>query len=169
MKSVRMRKLRHKETAELNITAFMNLMVILVPFLLITAVFSRLAVLELNLPGQQAEGEVELDEPELNLEITVRETGIDVGDRTAGTLSRFERSSASYDLEGLSDYLQRVKNRFPDKSDATVLLEPDISYAVLVQVMDTVRVAELVDESSREVVRYELFPEISIGDAPLIN
>jgi biopolymer transport protein ExbD len=44
---------RHNhDTAELNITAFMNLMVILVPFLLITAVFSRLAILELNLPGR---------------------------------------------------------------------------------------------------------------------
>jgi biopolymer transport protein ExbD len=43
------------ETAELNITAFMNLMVILVPFLLITAVFSRLAILELNLPGSSTE------------------------------------------------------------------------------------------------------------------
>ena len=30
---------------------FMNLMVILLPFLLVTAVFSRTAVLELNLPG----------------------------------------------------------------------------------------------------------------------
>ncbi|MEM7805474.1 MAG: biopolymer transporter ExbD, partial [Pseudomonadota bacterium] len=42
---------RSLEATELNITAFMNLMVILVPFLLITAVFSRLAILELNLPG----------------------------------------------------------------------------------------------------------------------
>ena len=46
---------RHIETAELNITAFMNLMVILVPFLLITAVFSRLAILELNLPASSTE------------------------------------------------------------------------------------------------------------------
>ena len=47
---------RHNDdTAELNITAFMNLMVILVPFLLITAVFSRLAILELNLPGSSTE------------------------------------------------------------------------------------------------------------------
>ena len=46
---------RNQETAELNLTAFMNLMVILVPFLLITAVFSRLAVLELNLPGSSTE------------------------------------------------------------------------------------------------------------------
>ena len=43
------------DTAELNITAFMNLMVILVPFLLITAVFSRLAVIELYLPGSSTE------------------------------------------------------------------------------------------------------------------
>ena len=46
---------RNVETAELNITAFMNLKVILVPFLLITAVFSRLEVLELNLPGTSTE------------------------------------------------------------------------------------------------------------------
>jgi biopolymer transport protein ExbD len=46
---------RNVDTAELNITAFMNLMVILVPFLLITAVFSRLAILELNLPGSSTE------------------------------------------------------------------------------------------------------------------
>ncbi|NIO40724.1 MAG: biopolymer transporter ExbD, partial [Burkholderiales bacterium] len=36
--------------AELDITAFMNLMVVLVPFLLITAVFSRMTVLDLTLP-----------------------------------------------------------------------------------------------------------------------
>lgn len=46
------RRKRMQETVELNITAFMNLMVILVPFLLITAVFSRMTVLELNLPAR---------------------------------------------------------------------------------------------------------------------
>ena len=40
------RRSTNEDTAELNITAFLNLMVILVPFLLITAVFSRLAILE---------------------------------------------------------------------------------------------------------------------------
>ena len=45
------RKRRQAETPEMDITAFMNLMVVLVPFLLITAVFSRLAIIELNLPA----------------------------------------------------------------------------------------------------------------------
>ncbi len=81
---------RHNiETAELNITAFMNLMVILVPFLLITAVFSRLAILELNLPGSSTEP-ADPQELTFQLEVTVREAQIEVGDqksRCVGYLS----------------------------------------------------------------------------------
>jgi biopolymer transport protein ExbD len=169
MRNLRGRKRRHKETAELNITAFMNLMVILVPFLLITAVFSRLAVLELNLPNAEAAAQNEPAEPEFMLEITVREDAIEVGERNSGMLSRIDRSGGGYDLPALSDYLLGVKGQFPDKADATLLLEPDIAYATLVAVMDTVRVAERIDDSGGAVVRYELFPEISIGDAPMLN
>jgi biopolymer transport protein ExbD len=168
MRNLKGRKNRHKEQAELNITAFMNLMVILVPFLLITAVFSRLAVLELDLPTGETEAQAEPPEPEFMLEITVREDAIEVGDRNMGLLSRIDNTNASYDLPALSEYLVGVKGQFPDKSDATVLLEPDIEYATLVAVMDTVRVAEMMDDARSEVVRYELFPEISIGDAPML-
>jgi biopolymer transport protein ExbD len=102
MKHLRSRKRRHKEEAEMNITAFMNLMVILVPFLLITAVFSRLAVIELDLPAADSQAAAEPPAPELNLEITVREGSIEVGDRYNGTLSRFANGDASYDLVALS-------------------------------------------------------------------
>jgi biopolymer transport protein ExbD len=105
MKHVRGHKKRHKDAVELNITAFMNLMVILVPFLLITAVFSRLAVLELNLPSAQSEAS-EPDEPEFQLEITVREARIEVGDRNVGTLSRIENTSEGYDLTELVPYVE---------------------------------------------------------------
>ena len=44
------RHIRIPETVELDITAFMNLMVILVPFLLITSVFTHLTVLDIKLP-----------------------------------------------------------------------------------------------------------------------
>jgi biopolymer transport protein ExbD len=168
MKHMRGHKKRHKEAEELNITAFMNLMVVLVPFLLITAVFSRLAVLELNLPRSQSEASAE-QEPEFQLEVTVRDAGIEVGDRNAGVLSRIENTPDGYDLPQLATYLQRVKQQFPDKANATLLLEPDISYQVLVEVMDTLRVAERFDEAQDRVVKFELFPEISIGDAPVLN
>jgi biopolymer transport protein ExbD len=159
---------RHKEAEELNITAFMNLMVVLTPFLLITAVFSRLAILELNLPASQSQ--LVADEtPQFQLEITVRDSGIEVGDRNAGTLSRIEKTGDDYRLEELSAYLTRIKQQFPDKVDATVLLEPDISYQVLVTVMDRVRVAESRDPTDNRLVKADLFPEVSIGDAPVQN
>jgi hypothetical protein len=50
-----------------------------------------------------------------------------------------------------------------------VLLEPDISYQLLVAVMDRVRVAESRDPADNRLVKSELFPEVSIGDAPVQN
>jgi biopolymer transport protein ExbD len=164
MNQFRKHRNRHTGADELNITAFMNLMVALVPFLLITAVFSRLTVLELNLPGSESIANPE-QPPEFQLEITVRDGAIEVGDRNAGRLSRIENIASGYDLEKLAAFLLRVKQQFPDKVDATLLLEPDISYQALVEVMDTVRVVERRSEATNALVKYELFPEIAIGDA----
>jgi biopolymer transport protein ExbD len=165
MSSRRFRQ-RHRETAEINITAFMNLMVILVPFLLITAVFSRLAVLELNLPTSQGESNSEPPQ-EMMLEITVRDELIEVGDRNGGLLTSIDSTSDGHDLGKLTEFLKRVKEQFPEKTDATLLLEPDTSYEVLVQVMDAVRVVE--QTRDEQLVKAELFPEIAIGDAPMLN
>ena len=157
---------RHLETAELNITAFMNLMVILVPFLLITAVFSRLAILELHLPGSSTEP-ADPQELTFQLEVTIREGSIEVGDRNVGALGIYPISAAGYDYESLSAKLSEIKDSYPEKTDVSILLEADISYDTLVQVMDRVRVAELVEEDG--VVRRDLFPNISIGDAPVTD
>ncbi len=155
---------RNLEAAELNITAFMNLMVILVPFLLITAVFSRVAVLELNMPGPSAQTDEQV-ENKFNLEVTIREARIEVGDRRTGMLRSFKSAEGVHDYAAISEFLRELKGRFPDQTEATLLLEPDVPYDVLVQVMDTVRVAVL--EREDETVKAELFPEISIGDAPV--
>lgn len=158
---------RHNsETAELNITAFMNLMVILVPFLLITAVFSRLAILELNLPGSSTEP-ADLKEQTFQLEITVRTKQIEVGDRNAGALGVYPNSAIGYDFEALSTKLADIKKRYPEKTDAAILLEAEIPYDTLVQVMDRVRVAQRIENQS--VIRSDLFPDISIGDAPVLD
>ncbi len=160
---------RHNEdTAELNITAFMNLMVILVPFLLITAVFSRLAILELNLPGSSSEP-VEPQDQVFQLEVIVRSDKIEVGDRNQGLLGVYPNTDGGYDYEAVANKLQELKKRYPKKTDASILLEQEIAYDTLVQIMDTVRVAEIVDEDLESVAREDLFPDISIGDAPVIG
>ena len=159
---------RNTGTAELNITAFMNLMVILVPFLLITAVFSRLAVLELNLPGSSNEP-VDPQEQTFQLEVIVRQDKIEVGDRNQGLLGIYPNGVEGYDYEALADKLAELKERYPTKTDASILLEQDIAYDTLVQVMDTVRVAQDIDEENEQIIRSDLFPDISIGDAPVLD
>ena len=157
---------RNIETAELNITAFMNLMVILVPFLLITAVFSRLAILELNLPASSTEP-ADPQELTFQLEVIVRADKIEVGDRNVGALGVYPNTADGYDYESLSTKLSEIKDSYPEKTDASILLESEIAYDTLVQVMDRVRLAEEVEDEN--IVRKDLFPDISIGDAPVTD
>jgi len=156
------------DTAELNITAFMNLMVILVPFLLITAVFSRLAVIELYLPGSSTEPADPQDQT-FQLEVTVRQNRIVIGDRNLGALGIYTNSEEGYDFDALSKKLAEIKERYPAKTDVAILLEAEIPYDTLVQVMDRVRVAETIDDLEQTIVRTDLFPDISIGDAPVLD
>ena len=160
---------RRTDSAELNITAFMNLMVILVPFLLITAVFSRLAILELNLPGSSTEP-VDPQEQTFQLEIIVRQDKIEVGDRNQGLLGIYPNTAdGGYDYAALAEKLAELKERYPTKTDAAILLEQDIAYDTLVQVMDTVRVAQEINAEDGVIDRSDLFPDISIGDAPVLD
>jgi biopolymer transport protein ExbD len=76
-----------QQAEELNITAFLNLMVILVPFLLITAVFSRLTVLELNLPALDAKGE-DSAKVKLQLELVIRKDSFDIQDANIGLIKK---------------------------------------------------------------------------------
>jgi biopolymer transport protein ExbD len=156
------------DTAELNITAFMNLMVILVPFLLITAVFSRLAVIELYLPGSSTEPADPQDQT-FQLEVTVRQNRIVIGDRNLGALGIYPNSEDGYDYAALSKKLVEIKERYPEKTDVAILLEAEIPYDTLVQVMDRVRIAETIDDLEQTIVRTDLFPDISIGDAPVLD
>ena len=156
--SFRVRRLR-KRPAELDITAFMNLIVVLVPFLLSTAVFSRLSILELSLPAQSSS--FSNLKGDLQLEVVIRRNALEIGDRMGGLLRRVDNTDKGYDFQTLSSLMQQLKQRFPEKLDATILAEPETPYDVLVQTMDAVRVAKTATTS------LELFPEISIGDAPV--
>ena len=69
-------------------------------------------------------------------------------------------------MQMLHEVLIRMKNRYPEKQDATVLMEPNIEYDYLIRIMDAVRGAEMQTKESEEIKKIVLFPSISIGDAP---
>ncbi len=162
--SVRKVMRHNRKPAQLLLVPMIDIFTVLVTFLLMTAVFSRTVILELKLPPANAE--FTPPPPGLQLEVIVRKDSLVVSDRNSGPLAPFPNKNGGYDFEGLSQYLQEVKSKFPDKTEATVLLEPDIPYDIVVQVMDRMRVLEV--NAGLNVEQYELFPDISVGDAPLI-
>jgi biopolymer transport protein ExbD len=154
---------RSKEPADLDMTTFLNLMVVLVPFLLITAVFSRITIVELSLPSSNSSPAPA--EAIFRVEVVVREAGLEITNGNA-VIAAIPKVEEEYDLPKLSEYLVSLKQDHPDKEDASVLLEPDIHYDHLIQVMDIVRSVELRREGEEEITRMALFTDISIGDAP---
>ena len=155
---------RTEEPAELDMTTFLNLMVVLVPFLLITAVFSRITFVELDLPSSTSGGPP--TDPGFRVEVVVREAGMEITNGKT-VIAAIPNVEDEYDTATLSEYLMSLKRDYPDKDDASVLLEPNIPYDYLIRVMDVVRSAELPAEvEGQEPTRVALFTDISIGDAP---
>jgi len=152
-----------QETPHLDVTTFLNLMVVLIPFLLISAVFSRVAIMELSVPTSA--GAAAADTPNFSIEVIVRKAGLEIANGHS-VEAAIPKKDDQYDMEMLSQILTRLKASYPDKEDATVLLEPEIAYDYLIQIMDAVRGAEIREDGSDEAQKIVLFPDISIGDAP---
>ena len=156
-------KRRREETPGLDVTTFLNLMVVLIPFLLISAVFSQVTIMELSIP--ESAGRPALNKPNLNIEVIVRRAGLEIANGMS-VEAAIPKKDGQYDMDLLSKILVRLKERYPEKEDATVLMEPQIEYDYLIQIMDAVRGTKVKAEGSEEARKMVLFPNISIGDAP---
>jgi biopolymer transport protein ExbD len=175
-------KRRTKQPAyEIDVTTFLNLMVVLVPFLLITAVFSRLTIVELNLPSS-ASG-TPSEQEGFTPEIIVREEGIEItnGKQVIATVPNIEPTNTDdedevkYDLDTLSDLMVELKTTYPQQESASVLMEAQIPYDFLIQVMDIVKAVQVpietengeeIPEGAPQYEMVALFSDISVGDAP---
>ena len=156
-------KRRTGNTYEIDVTTFLNLMVVLVPFLLITAVFSRLTIVELNLPSSAGGATNQADN--FRVEVIVREAGIEIGNGSS-VIATIPKKEEEFDLDTLSEFMVALKQEYPDHEEASVLMEAHIPYDYLIQVMDVVRSVEMPTEVEEEFELYALFSEISVGDAP---
>ncbi len=98
---------RIKEAPELNITTFLNLMVVLIPFLLISAVFSQVTILELSVPTA-ASTEAAVNKREFSIEVIVREAKLEFsnGSKVVATIPKMD---GEYDLN-LADFRPCIRN-----------------------------------------------------------
>lgn len=161
---------RARDEADLDITSFMNLMIILVPVLLMSMVFSHVSVLDLKLPDLADDNQSADDDPKNTMLEVVIEPHQFVINYPAGTpLKTVVKKDGSHDYLTLSNVLQEVKRQLADKGiqkrDIFILSQQNTDYQTLVKTMDTARSFKAVSVAS--VVDAALFPEISLGDAPI--
>ena len=142
-----------------DVTAFLSLMVILVPFLLVTAVFSRTTILEIQTPA--ADGDQKSAPDPLQLQVIVRQAVIEVSYLELAQPVQIDRSADDKAMASLASLAGKLKARYPKSLEATVLLEPQIPYDVLVQVLDMLRVR--LQQHGDAVEQTALFPLIALG------
>ena len=201
MRSARraLRKLERNELANkseppINLVPMIDILTVLVLYLLVGSVYEHLAILQLNLPAAQSATTAD-EKPVLQPTVIVRRDWLELRDRR-GVFQRLDNSAGGYDLEALSGLLLEIKRQAPQETSVTLLLEPNISYDTLVQVMDSVRLLptdaapgagagdlrettpaaapgasagdlrETTPATAAMPGVSELFPAISIGDAP---
>ncbi len=176
---------RTRQPAELLLVPMIDIFTVLVTFLLMTAVFSRLAIVQLDLPSAAASKPTE---PTFRLEVIVRQDGLELTDGRA-RIASLPKVNGKYDLEALSQAALALKREHPQAENASVLLEPAVPYDALIQVTDAIRSTEVpaaqaaspatgtVPDATQprvpgqvaggpRTMRLDLFPKISVGDAP---
>ncbi|CCK76843.1 MAG: biopolymer transporter ExbD [Oleispira antarctica] len=155
-------KRQNTDDADIDVTSFMNLMIVLVPVLLMSMTFTKISVMEINLP-ELGGGPSSSSMDQSQLEIMVRKSGIQVYFPSGSLVKDIPLlESGTQDFQTLSLVMREVKQRVTDKKDALILLTKDLEYQTLLNTMDTVKSYQTVVVAS--LAEVELFPQISLGD-----
>ena len=129
---------RARKPAELLLVPMIDIFTVLVTFLLMTAVFARITVLQLDLPSA---ADSNAAAPTFRLEVIVRKEGLELTNGTT-QIAALPTINGEYDLKTLSDLALSLKRSNPNVDSASVLMEPDVEYDNLIQVMDAIRSAD---------------------------
>jgi biopolymer transport protein ExbD len=154
---------RPKKPAELLLVPMIDIFTVLVTFLLMTAVFSRITIIQLDLPSASAGKPAE---PAFRLEVIVRQEGFEL---TNGTerIAALPKVNGEYDLKSLGELAVALKREHPETESASVLMDPRVDYDYLIRAMDAIRDAEVpASDGTARLVKVALFPKIAVGDAP---
>ena len=155
---------RIRKPTELMLVPMIDIFTVLVTFLLMTAVFSRITILQLDLPSSDAGGAP--SPPQFRLEVIVRDSGFELTNGNT-LIAVVPKMAGEYDYRTLSDLALQLKRENPDVTDASVLMEKQVQYDYLIQVMDAIRSTRVpVEGLNGRTTTFELFTNVAVGEAP---
>ena len=173
-----------------NLIPIMNLMTILIPFLLLSAVFVKISVLNSSLPtaaepdaappAEQPDKPKEEEKPRLNLTVSITKLGFTIAgsgavlpgpDPLGPTIPKL--ADGRWDYTGLTAKMVEIKQKFPEEKNVVIIPEigtptepaPTIEYQTIIDTMDAVRLApdNVVDSDGDGKLDKLLFPDVIFG------
>ncbi len=135
-------KERRGEDAEVNITPVMNVFVILIPFLLLSASFIKIAIIDFSLPSAEQSSSNAVNAKDLKeltvLVVSIGTKGFEVK-TSEKKLPLVKKTNGKYDYKTLGDRLKSVKKKYPKLEDVIISPDAKIKYDTIVKVMDKCR------------------------------
>lgn len=153
--SLNRRRHQHAADGDLNLTPMIDIFIMLIFFLLLTAVFAKTAIIDTYLPKDDADAAGQSASEGGVLAIKITERGFELSGIGGGIFIPKNQNGLNY--EELTNRLAAIKQRHPQKEEAILLFDAGAPYDTVVKVMDASR--ETSDGSRRL-----LFPQISLGE-----
>lgn len=153
------RLLRQGDQDELNLVSMIDVFAVLVFFLLVSASVGalKLKVFGLDLPSPGATAAAAPAPPVVRLLPDAL-----LVELAPALRRRLPRTPVGHDLSALSALLVQAKQAAPSQQQITLLVDADVSYDEVVQVMETLR---RTPAALRRIgLPAELFPQIALGD-----
>lgn len=123
--------------SEIPLVPFIDLLLCCIMFLLVTAVWNKLARLEMN--QQQPSSQAPLDAPppeeRIRLFLQIKNTGYVLA-ATDGTSISVDKVGDDYDIAGLREKLRERRQQEPNRRDLNVAPEDGVLYSDVVAAMD---------------------------------
>ncbi|RYZ76444.1 MAG: biopolymer transporter ExbD [Proteobacteria bacterium] len=126
---------------ELNLVPIIDLMSVLITFLLITAVWTQVSMIQLgsSIYGRKTEQNQEIPPPppqaDIPLRVDVKENGFRVVIGSEKIM--IAKKADGYDYPGLMERLKAIKEKYPDKTDGVITVDEVLAYENLITGMDT--------------------------------
>ena len=133
-----------KSNVDLNLVPFIDLMSVCIIFLLITAVWTQISMIQLGSSIYSKKTSEEVITPPPFSEVILRVDVLPEGFRVLlGTDMREipKLSDGNYDKKSLITFLEKVKEQYPEKVDGVASVRDNVYYKHLIEAMDSLLIA----------------------------
>lgn len=157
MATLRQRKRRTPVDSDLDLLPIMNLFMVLIPFLLLSAVFVKISVIDIYLPqAPTTKAPADNKKPLEVLTINITNSGFSFSG-LGKSIPRINKQKGKYNYKELTKSLLSLKQKYPESGEVILLFIANTPYETVVKTMDSSREAVINNKT------ISLFPTVSIG------